>query len=394
MSERLVSLALAALAAACLVSGAAAQQVGWSEDFDSYPNNILLPDPANNTGWEEWDDNWSASQTRVKDVAAGAAVRSAPQSIWLRGASDTIRRFDGKGPLGPGPYTSGQWSLGGWMYKPVTTTGHTMTVPSWFLALNTYNHGGTYNWSVQVNFSPLSGNWVADTATTSFTGPCVFDQWVELRCQIDLDADVVELFYDGASMGPTYPWNGGVSGFGSGASEIAVIDLFADGALDPTSRVYWDDFFLSGCPEVISYCTAGTSAGGCQAMMSVTGVPSATATSGFSLVATGVEGGKNGTFLYGANGRAALPWGNGTSYRCVMPPAHRSTFQFGNGTLGACDGAFTEDLNARWCPTCSHPGHNPGPGASVQAQAWYRDPESTSNQPSSFSDAVEFTICP
>jgi hypothetical protein len=61
---------------------------------------------------------------------------------------------------------------------------------------------------------------------------------------------------------------------------------------------------------------------------------------------------------------------------------------------GQCDGAFIQDLNARWCPSCPKPQHNPGAGALMQAQLWYRDPQSTSNQSSSMSNAIEFTICP
>ena len=37
---------------------------------------------------------------------------------------------------------------------------------------------------------------------------------------------------------------------------------------------------------------------------------------------------------------------------------------------------------------------NPGAGAIVQAQLWYRDPVSTSNQTTSLSDAIEFCVSP
>jgi hypothetical protein len=46
----------------------------------------------------------------------------------------------------------------------------------------------------------------------------------------------------------------------------------------------------------------------------------------------------------------------------------------------------------RWCPSCPRPGHNPGPGATLRGQLWYRDPANTSNRTSSFSDAVEWTL--
>jgi hypothetical protein len=66
----------------------------------------------------------------------------------------------------------------------------------------------------------------------------------------------------------------------------------------------------------------------------------------------------------------------------------------GAGTTGSCNGSFARDVNAFWCPGCSAPQANPGAGAMVQAQLWYRDPQSTSNQPTSLSDAVELYVAP
>jgi hypothetical protein len=148
-------------------------------------------------------------------------------------------------------------------------------------------------------------------------------------------------------------------------------------------------FEITPSPAPTSYCTAGTSASGCQALIGSSGTPSASAPSGFSLMASGVEGQKDGLFFFGTSGRQAVSWGNGTSYQCVVPPVKRSP-SLGGGTLGGCVGAFSYDLNAHWT---SKPAHNPGAGSTVQAQLWYRDPGSTSNQPTSFSDALEFQVC-
>jgi hypothetical protein len=144
-------------------------------------------------------------------------------------------------------------------------------------------------------------------------------------------------------------------------------------------------------PSGVAYCTAGTSTSGCTASLSATGVPSTTAPSGHLLVATDVEGSKDGQFFYGTGGRQAIPWGNGTSYRCVVPPTSRGGLLAGTGTNGNCDGSFTQDLNARWT---AKPGHNPGAGATVALQLWYRDPQNTSNQTTGFSDGLEFVVGP
>ena len=140
-----------------------------------------------------------------------------------------------------------------------------------------------------------------------------------------------------------------------------------------------------------AYCTAGTSGSGCQALLSSSGQPSASAPSGFVLTANQAEGSKTGLFLWSSLGRQANPWGNGTSYVCVVPPRYRSQVVASGGTGGACDGSFSVDLNARWS---AKPNQNPGPGALTQAQLWYRDPLSTSNQATSLSDAMEFFVAP
>ena len=139
------------------------------------------------------------------------------------------------------------------------------------------------------------------------------------------------------------------------------------------------------------YCTPGTSASGCTANVSATGTSSATAATGFFVNVTDVEGSKDGLYFYGTNGRQANSWGNGTSYNCVVPPVKRTSTITGIGTNGFCDGSFSLDLNARWT---AKPNHNPGAGAYVQLQAWYRDPSNTSTQSTSFSDAIEFLVAP
>jgi hypothetical protein len=158
-----------------------------------------------------------------------------------------------------------------------------------------------------------------------------------------------------------------------------------------------DDVFTRSYTTVLAptpYCTAGISGSGCQAQISANGSPSASASSGFSLTASGVEGSKDGLFFFGSNGRQANPWGNGSSFQCVVPPVLRAGLLTGSGSQGACDGSFAQDMNALWCPSCPKPAKNPGPGTLVQAQLWYRDPTSTSNQTTSLSDAIEFTVQP
>ena len=206
------------------------------------------------------------------------------------------------------------------------------------------------------------------------------------------------------------------SGFGEGAVSLGTTSVTTDGAGDALIDVLFPavlapDWFasatateepvgatseFSACVPIagsgfVGYCTAGTSASGCQAQLAGSGAPSASAASGFSLQATNVEGSKDALFFYGTSGRQANPWGSGTSYQCVVPPVIRAGLLAGTGTNGACDGSFAQDMNALWQ---AKPAKNPGAGALVQAQLWYRDPLNTSNQTTSLSDALEFAVAP
>jgi hypothetical protein len=192
--------------------------------------------------------------------------------------------------------------------------------------------------------------------------------------------------------GPAQPWNtiynvwfdadvGPATGDLTLEQSTGAPDLLLPGLETPTGSA----------PSFATYCTAGTSAAGCRATLCASGTPSASAPSGFLLAANDSEGGRSGLFFFAPNGRQGRPWGNGSSFQCVVPPVKRGPLLPKAGTPGACDGTFTQDLNARWT---AKPGQNPGAGALVQAQWLYRDPLSTSNRSTTLSDAIEFPVGP
>ncbi|MCL4263279.1 MAG: M36 family metallopeptidase [Anaerolineae bacterium] len=225
---------------------------GWSDNFDSYPTGQDLHGVG---GWKGWDNNpaFTAFTTATQ-------ARSAPNSVDIVGNADLVQEYTGA--------TSGQWTYTAWQYVPSSMTGLT-----YFIMLNTYADGGPNNWSVQVNFNAATDT-VTNDGATGGTLPLVEDQWVEIRLEIDLDADTQSFYYNNQLL-YSGTWTGEVSG--GGALNIGAVDLFANAA----SSVYYDDMSLAGPPAApcdvpsdISWLdvspTAGTTVPGGAAAVDVT----------------------------------------------------------------------------------------------------------------------------
>ncbi len=186
----------------------------WEDDFDSYPTGSPLHGVG---GWKGWQNNpaFGASTTDVQ-------ARSAPNSVDILGASDLVHEYTA---------SSGQWVYTAWMYIPGNMTGQ-----SYFIMLNQYDDAcATCNWSVQTHFNSATGLMTDDG--TGATQPYITDQWVEIRLEIDLDADTQAFYYNGALF-YTGTWSGHISG--GGITAIGAVDLFANNA----TSVYYDDMSL------------------------------------------------------------------------------------------------------------------------------------------------------
>ncbi|MCL4263628.1 MAG: S8 family serine peptidase, partial [Anaerolineae bacterium] len=189
----------------------------WSDNFDSYPTGQDLHGVG---GWKGWDNNPAFTA-----FTTAAQARSAPNSVDIVGNADLVQEYTG--------VTTGQWTYTAWQYVPSSMTGL-----SYFIMLNTYVDGGPNNWSVQVNFNAAT-DVVTNDGASGGTLPLVEDQWVELRLEIDLDADTQDFYYDNQLL-YSGTWTGEVSG--GGALNIGAVDLFANAA----TSVYYDDMSLAG----------------------------------------------------------------------------------------------------------------------------------------------------
>jgi N-acetylneuraminic acid mutarotase len=190
----------------------------FAENFDSYANDSQMHGQG---GWKGW----------FNDPAAGAFVRddqahSAPHSVEIAGASDLVHEYSG--------YTTGSWTYTAWQYIPASLTGQT-----YFILLNSYDDAGSnLNWSLEMQFDSTTDT-VYNDGLAGGTLPMIYDQWVEIRVEIDLDADTQTVFYGGDLLF-TGSWTEGMSG--SGALNIAAVDLYAGSG---ASAIYYDDISLA-----------------------------------------------------------------------------------------------------------------------------------------------------
>ena len=119
------------------------------------------------------------------------------------------------------------------------------------------------------------------------------------------------------------------------------------------------------------YCTATTSTAGCVAQVTTTD-PTAQPVSGahdYAVVATEIQGFKNGLLIYGINGKAVIPISNGTL--CMAPPIGRGTIMSSLGSSPlACDGQYQQIINDGGL---RGPNLDRGPGTQNWLQFWGRD---------------------
>jgi len=151
---------------------------------------------------------------------------------------------------------------------------------------------------------------------------------------------------------------------------------------------------IESCGGGTVYCTAKTNSLGCVPTIAATGVPSATAGSGFIVSASDVLNNKNGLLFYGVNGPSALPYQGGTL--CVKSQIRRtpSVNSGGNPPPNDCSGVFSIDMNLF---AAGGLGGTPlpalsVPGTVVNCQWWGRDPGFPAPNNTTLSDALEYVV--
>jgi hypothetical protein len=186
--------------------GGAVEAIELDEGFEAYGVGAGVTSMG---GWELWPAGLDAV---VTDALASSGTKS---GNWSTTAIDVVHQFSG--------ITSGTVTFSSDIFIPSSAD-----VTYYMIALNQYDGGGVgTNWSVQVQFDSLLATVTAQLlGGLTFSTPLVYDQWVEFRVEIDLDADQVDYFYNGIEFASDISWIDGVSG--GGIPTFAAIDLYTD----------------------------------------------------------------------------------------------------------------------------------------------------------------------
>lgn len=365
MSARTFTFA-ALVGSICLPLAAAMPQAqSWTDDFNR-PNGALGGDwtmqngtflISNNTAYSTGGDHhWALHNL--------AAASYANQRVSV----DFLPRVQG-----PAPFYVGL-ALG--------------ALPSWesiFIKVQDNNGDSLYD---RVFF------WSAINAGASWASPSNFNLAVptasgRMTCYFTGNGDVANLDID-------RDFNGTVDEHFELAGLLAAnLNLGAGVGLVSFGSPAMDNFEaldISASPPT-PFCTSSTTTNGCSPSMTASGSPSASATSGFNLLCSNVEGSKAGLVFYSISGEFPQPWAAGsTSFLCVKTPTQRTPATTTGGTAGQCNGALALDFAAFMTANPGALGQPISAGQTFHAQTWFRDPPAPKT--TNLSNGLRFTLLP
>ncbi len=174
-------------------------------------------------GWKGWDNNPDYTAAVSNNYS-----RSSPHSVDIQFDSDLVHEYSG--------ITSGNWTFIDWVYVPNDFDGQ-----NYFILLGDYEDGAGQNnkWAVQLRMdSDLN---IIESEYDALSLPLIYDQWVEIRVEIDLDNDWFECYYDDEIL-VEKAWSSGINNQGDTPLKLEAVDLFSKIG----SSVYHDDLSLDG----------------------------------------------------------------------------------------------------------------------------------------------------
>jgi hypothetical protein len=181
----------------------------------------------------------------------------------------------------------------------------------------------------------------------------------------------------------------------SGDAASAVFVSAASNLIPGDTNGVMDLFERTFLADPVTYCISSTTSAGCTPQIASSGIPSASADSGFAVSASDLPNNKVGILFYSLQGSAQIPFLGGAL--CTGPLAGRSPalLSGGNPSISDCSGAFTIDMNAFAAGLFGGLPHAALSliGQQVNAQFWGRDPEGAVHT-SFLSNALEYFVGP
>ncbi len=219
------------LAAMFLLSGTYAQTLPYTDDFESYTVGGFIA--AQNPDW--WT-TWSNAPGTAEDGEISAAQAHSPTKSLLidkvPSDADVVWKLGNK--------TTGAYELKWWMFVDNAKAG--------YYNIQHFQSPGT-EWAFEVYLN-ANGNgelYAGSTTAIAFTYPKA--TWFEVKHFIDLDADNIKLYINGAMI-HEWPFSYQASST-TGTKQLGGVNFYAGAAAGETPQYFVDDVHYALMPTVL-----------------------------------------------------------------------------------------------------------------------------------------------
>jgi Tol biopolymer transport system component len=182
----------------------------------------------------------------------------------------------------------------------------------------------------------------------------------------------------------------------NGDGTLVAFDSSATNLVGGDVNLQNDVFVRTLYADPIAYCTSSVTSAGCEPSLSATGLPRISQNAGFVVSCDDVPNNKLGLYMYGFEGRQAVPFGAGTF--CLITPVTRAPSMHSGGSPGPvedCSGSYQLDFNAFAKGLLGVAPHAflGVVGQRVGVQCWGRDPQGAIAT-TFLSNALEYVVGP